>query len=224
MGRPDCSGGSHARARIRVICSGVKVPGQPGRGSSLRTSSMARRSVAAVSRHSRVTSLGKACCQRRRHRPTWWRSRPTRGAMASLSRPAKASKTMAARWVSRLATLVAVLSWRSTSCWRSLITTLAADPGMALSWLAHGQSGATREDSQTALPVEARFRLLALAWWLARKDLARMRRGLVDPGGERLTRDAGRSGAVGALLSALASAFGAALALAVLLARPYLAV
>src|SRR3954447_2276978 len=163
MGRPDCSGGSHARARIRVICSGVKVPGQPGRGSSLRTSSMARRSVAAVSRHSRVTSLGKACCQRRRHRPTWWRSRPTRGAMASLSRPAKASKTMAARWVSRLATLVAVLSWRSTSCWRSLITTLAADPGMALSWLAHGQSGATREDSQTALPVEARFRLLALA-------------------------------------------------------------
>jgi len=49
----------------------ARVAGQPGRGSSLRTSSMARRSVAAVSRHSMVTSLGKACCQRRRHRPTW---------------------------------------------------------------------------------------------------------------------------------------------------------
>jgi hypothetical protein len=61
-----------------------------------------------------------------------------------------------------------------------------------------------------------------LAWWLARKDLARMRRGLVDPGGERLTRDAGRSGAVGALLSALASAFVAAVVLASPLARPYL--
>ena len=61
-----------------------------------------------------------------------------------------------------------------------------------------------------------------LAWWLARKDLARMRRGLVDPGGERRTRDAGRSGAVGALLCAGAAALGAALALAVPLARAYL--
>ena len=52
MGRPDFSGGSQATARIRVTCSGVNLPGAPGRGSSLRTASMARRKSARDSQHS----------------------------------------------------------------------------------------------------------------------------------------------------------------------------
>ena len=34
MGRPDFSGGSQATAKIWVTCSGVNLPGAPGRGSS----------------------------------------------------------------------------------------------------------------------------------------------------------------------------------------------
>ena len=41
-GRSLSSGGSQATARIWVICSGVNLPGQPGRGRSRRSSSIAR--------------------------------------------------------------------------------------------------------------------------------------------------------------------------------------
>src|SRR4051794_8014696 len=51
MGRPDFSGGSQATARIWVTCSGVNLAGAPGRGSSLRTASMARRKSARDSQH-----------------------------------------------------------------------------------------------------------------------------------------------------------------------------
>ena len=52
MGRPDFSGGSQATAKIWAICSGVNLPGAPGRGSSLRTFSTARRNAAWVWEHS----------------------------------------------------------------------------------------------------------------------------------------------------------------------------
>ena len=71
------SGGSQATARIWVTCSGVNLPGRPGRGASLRTAAMARRRSALVSRHSRAIRPDQARAQRRRHRPTWNRPRPT---------------------------------------------------------------------------------------------------------------------------------------------------
>src|SRR5271155_1223372 len=53
--------------------------------------------------------------------------------MSQLSSPAKASNTRVARWTKHLATVLARLKdWRIACC-RSLITTLAADPGMVLS-------------------------------------------------------------------------------------------
>ena len=77
IGRPDFSGGSQATARIWVTCSGVNLPGAPGRGSSLRTASMARRKSARDSQHSMSMSRFHASAQRRRQRPTWRCVRPT---------------------------------------------------------------------------------------------------------------------------------------------------
>ena len=82
MGRPDFSGGSQARAKIWVTCSGENSAGAPGRGSSLRTASMARRKTAWDSQHSRSTSRFQALAQRRRQRPTWRCVRPTLWAMS----------------------------------------------------------------------------------------------------------------------------------------------
>src|SRR4051794_21651582 len=60
MGRPDFSGGSQARAISWVSCSAVNLPGQPGRGSSLSSSSMALRRAGGSSEHSMRMRLEKA--------------------------------------------------------------------------------------------------------------------------------------------------------------------
>ncbi len=70
MGRPELAGGSQARATIKVTCSGVNLPGAPGRGASLRTSAMARCKAAQVSRHSLGRSRFQASAPRLRQRPT----------------------------------------------------------------------------------------------------------------------------------------------------------
>ena len=101
IGRPDFSGGSQATAKIWVTCSGVNLPGAPGRGSSPRTASMARRKTARDSQHSMSMSRFHALAQRRRQRPTWRCVRPTRSAISSLSRPSKARTMIAARCRSR---------------------------------------------------------------------------------------------------------------------------
>ena len=88
MGRPDFSGGSQATARIWVTCSGVNLPGAPGRGSSredLLRWPVAR--AAWVSRHSMSMRRSQALAQRRRQRPTWRRDRPTLSAMSAIAQP-----------------------------------------------------------------------------------------------------------------------------------------
>lgn len=129
-GRPEFSGGSHATARIWAICSAVNVPPQPARGKSPRASAIAPRRAAGFSTHSITTSRGKACCHRRRQAPTPCRSQPSRAAIPSFLTPANASKMISARWANPCGhDRAQTIDW-STACCRSVITTLAAIPGM----------------------------------------------------------------------------------------------
>jgi hypothetical protein len=98
IGRPDFSGGSQATARMATICSGGNLPGGPGRGSSPRTCSMARRKAAWLWVHSIRMSRSQALAQRRRQVLTCGRDSPTSVAISPLPCLAKAKRMMAARW------------------------------------------------------------------------------------------------------------------------------
>jgi len=94
IGRPT-SRGARRRRRIWVTCSGVNLPGAPGRGSSLRTPRWrggAWRGLGALE----VDQASEARAQRRARIPTALRQADRLGDL-SLRCPSKASKMMAAR-------------------------------------------------------------------------------------------------------------------------------
>src|SRR4029077_20591596 len=101
-----------------------------GRGSSVRTASMARRNAAWDSRHSRSMRPFQALAQRRRQRPTGRGPRQTYWTISSLRRPVKARRMMEARCRRCEGAVTASRSVQRISCWRSVIVILAALPGM----------------------------------------------------------------------------------------------
>ena len=122
-----------------MTCSGVNLPGAPGRGASVRIASMARRRSALVSRHSQVDeggpSLGPATSP-----PSDLASSQTQllARSSSLRRPSKARRMMAARWRRCEGAVTASRSVTRMSRCRSVMVTLAALPGMARALLVSG--------------------------------------------------------------------------------------
>ena len=155
--RPLSAGGSQATASSWAICSAVNLPGHPGRGKSLNNSSRARGKAAAFSQHSIRTRRWNAAAQRRRQMPTACRSQPRWSAIAWLSQPPNASKIMWARWARACGQVLERVRVCRTSCWRSVIMTLAALPGMARTSPSVGEIGGLGKYRKTRAIVEASF-------------------------------------------------------------------
>jgi hypothetical protein len=89
-----------------------------------------------VSQHSTKTKPSNASAQRRRQMPTVWRSHPTRSAVSSLSSLSNAHRIIRARWATPWGQVLERVKVTSTFCWRSVIVTFAALPGIARpSWI-----------------------------------------------------------------------------------------
>ena len=164
--RPLSAGGSQATASSWAICSAVNLPGHPGRGKSLNNSSRARGKAAAFSQHSIRTRRWNAAAQRRRQMPTACRSQPRWSAIAWLSQPPNASKIMWARWARACGQVLERVRVCRTSCWRSVIMTLAALPGMARTSPSVGEIGGLGKYRKTRAIVEASFSQGVLDRWL----------------------------------------------------------
>lgn len=110
-----CSGGfSQATAKIWQICSGVNVPGQPGRGLSASKTLTASRNCLGVC--SSFFKPAQPCTQRFRHEPTVSSHHPKSLAMALLVCPWLAPNTILARCTKPCGTSrLLTMEWRSLS-------------------------------------------------------------------------------------------------------------
>ena len=120
-GRSDASSGcSQAMAMISRICSGVKVPGPPGRGASTSVSAIQRLKSDLRGPSSVAAKRSWAAAHRRRHRHTVSASTPNSIARSRLRPPLPAANTIRARWTRRCSDVGLRTKCSNISCCRAL--------------------------------------------------------------------------------------------------------